>query len=239
MCEPNAWSKRPTALEEIMKRLFLLLSIFSCFAYAQENKPEWVKRSDAYTERVNQAEAQFTPESYGQQGVEGLDDKILDLNPGYLQRSRKATAETIAWLKKSLATEKDPLVGQDLQILIKAEEDSLRGSELNEKYRVPYINVARQVFNGVHGLLDEQVKPERHAAALIRLRKYTGMMKGTQPLTQLAMARIREGIATGRMYPAKSQLERDLTNTAFLEKGIGELFEKYKIDAKNELATLH
>jgi uncharacterized protein (DUF885 family) len=222
-----------------VNRLLVLLSIFSCFAFAQENKPDWVKRSDAYTERVNRTEAQFTPESYGQQGVEGLDDRILDLNPGYLQRSRKATAETVAWLKKSLAAEKDRLVGQDLQILIKAEEDSLRGSELNEKYRVPYINVARQVFNGVHGLLDEQVKPERHAAALIRLRKYTGMMKGTQPLTQLAMARIREGIAPGRMYPAKSQLERDLTNTAFLEKGIGELFEKYKIDAKSELATLH
>src|SRR3954468_6872964 len=181
---------RPRTLEENMKRLFLLLSILSCFAFAQENKPDWVKRSDAYTERVNKAEAQFTPESYGQQGVEGLDDKILDLNPRYLERSRKATRQIIAWLKKSLATEKDPLVKQDLQILIKAEEDGLRGSELNEKYRVPYINAARQVFNGLHGLLDEQVKPERHHAALIRLRKYTGMMKGTKPLTELAMARI-------------------------------------------------
>lgn len=222
-----------------MTRLFLLLSILSCFAFAQENRPEWVKRSDAYTERVNKAEAQFTPESYGQQGVEGLDDKVIDLNPGYLERSRKATRETIAWLKKSLATEKDPLVQQDLQILIKSEEDGLRSSELNEKYRVPYINVARQVFNGIHGLLDEQVKPERHAAALVRLRKYTGIIKDSQPLTQLAMARTREGIGAGKQYPAKSQLDRDLANTAFLEKGIGELFDKYRIDAKNELATLH
>src|SRR5205807_1224835 len=148
---------RPTTLEETMKRLFLLLSILSCFAFAQENKPDWVKRSDAYTERVNKAEAQFTPESYGRQGVEGLDDKIIDLNPGYLQRSRNATNETIAWLKKSLVTEKDPLVKQDLKILIKAEEDSLRGSVLSEKYQVPYINIARQVFNGVHAILDDQV----------------------------------------------------------------------------------
>ena len=222
-----------------MKRLFLLLSILSCFAFAQGNKPEWVKRSDAYTEHVNRAEAEFTPENYGQQGVEGLDDKVIDLNPGYLERSRKVTRETIDWLKKSLAPEKDPLVRQDLQILIKAEEQDLRGSELNEKYRVPYMNAARQIFNGIHGLLDEQVKPERHAAALVRLRKYTGMIKGTQPLTNLAMARIREGIAPGRQYPAKSQLERDLANTAFLEKGIAELFQKYNLDAKLELATLH
>src|SRR5256885_11036092 len=195
-----------------MKKLVLLLFLLSCFAFAQENKPDWVKRSDAYTERVNHAEAQFTPESYGQQGVEGLDDKIVDLNAGYLERSRKVTRETIAWLEKSLATEKDPLVKQDLQILIKAEEDSLRGSELNEKYRVPYLNVARQVFNGIHALLDEQVKPERHAAALVRLRKYAGLEKGTKPLTELAMARIREGIAPGRQYPAKSQLDRDLAD---------------------------
>ena len=222
-----------------MKRLLLLLSLLSCFAFTQESTPDWVKRSDAYTERVNKAEAQFTPESYQQQGVEGLDDKILDLNPGYLKRSRKATSDTIEWLKKSLATEKDPLVKQDLEILIKAEEDGLRGSELNEKYRVPYINVARQVFNGVHALLDEQVKPERHAAALVRLRKYTGMIKGTKPLAELAMARTREGIASGKKYPAKSQLERDLTNTAFLEKGIADLFQKYNLGAKNELGTLH
>src|SRR5205823_3330416 len=183
---------------------------------------------------------QFTPESYQVQGVEGLDDKILDLNPGYLQRSRKATGETIIWLKKSLGTEKDPLVKQDLQILIKAEDDSLRGSELNEKYRVPYMNVARQVFNGIHALLDEQVKAERRPAALVRLRKYAGLEKGTKPLTELAMARTREGIAPGRQYPAKSQLERDLANTAFLEKGIGELFEKFKIEGyKEPLAKLH
>src|SRR3954470_18926977 len=115
-----------------MKRLFLLLSLLSCFAFAQENKPDWVKRSDAYTERVNKAEAQFTPEGYGAQGVDGLDDKAVDLNPGYLQRSRKVTRNTVASLKKSLAGEKDPVVKQDLVILIKAEEDSLRGSELNE-----------------------------------------------------------------------------------------------------------
>src|SRR3954452_13503509 len=231
---------RPRTLEENMKRLFLLLSILSCFAFAQENTPDWVKRSDGYTERVNRAEAQFTPEGYGQQGVEGLDDKILDLNPGYLERSRKVTRNTVASLKKSLATEKDPLVKQDLVILIKAEEDSLRGSELNEKYRVPYINVARQVFNGVHALLDEQVKADRYPAALVRLRKYTGMIKGTQPLTTLAMARTREGMSAGKKYPAKSQLERDLTNTAFLEKGIAELFDKYKIEGyKEPMAKLH
>src|SRR3954469_16828506 len=222
-----------------MKKLLLLLSLLSCFAFAQENTPEWVKRSDAYAERVNKAEAQFTPESYGQQGVEGLDDKILDLNPGYLERSRKATRDTIDWLRKSLATEKDPLVKQDLQILIKSEEDGLRGSELHEKYRVPYINVARQVFNGVHAILDEQVKPERYPAALVRLRKYTGMMKGTQPLTTLAMARTREGMGAGKKYPAKSQLERDLTNTSFLEKGIAELFQKYNLDAKSALGKPH
>jgi hypothetical protein len=222
-----------------MKKLLLLLSVLSCFAFAQENKPDWVKRSDAYTERVNKAEAQFTPESYGRQGVEGLDDKILDLNPGYLERSRKVTRETVEWLKKSLATEKDPLVKQDLQILMKAEEDGLRGSELSEKYEVPYINVARLVFNGVHAILDEQVKPERYPAALVRLRKYAGMIKGTRPLTELAMARTREGIGAGKKYPAKSQLERDLTNTSFLEKGIAELFQKYNLDAKSELAKLH
>jgi len=223
-----------------MKRTVLLFLFISTYVLTQENSPAWVKRSDAYTERVNRAEAQFTPESYGQQGVEGLDDKVIDLNPGYLERSRKATRETIAWLKKSLASEKVAVVQQDLEILIKAEEESLRGSELNEKYRVPYINVARQVFNGIHGLLDEQVKPERHAAALVRLKRYAGLEKGTKPLTELAMARTREGVAAGRQYPAKSQLDRDLANTAFLEKGIGELFEKYKIEGyKEPLAKLH
>src|SRR4029078_5074877 len=109
-----SFAARPRTLEDQMKKLLLLLSFLSCFAFAQKNTPDWVKRSDAYTERVNKAEAQFTPESYQRQGVEGLDDNILELNPGCVERARKATRDTIDWLKKSLATEKDPLVKQDL-----------------------------------------------------------------------------------------------------------------------------
>jgi len=79
-------------------------------------------------------------------------------------------------------------------------------------------------------LLDDQVAPARRQAALVRLKKYTGMMPGTQPITELAMADMRSKLADASLLgPPKDQMERDLQNGAVYRDGIGKLFAKYGI----------
>ncbi len=209
----------------------LILAFVAATAAEKPKEPDWVVRSNQNTRIVLESEAQFAPEAYGSLGVEGLDEKIVDLKPGLSQRTREAASRTTAELKSRLARETDPLVRQDLEILIKNTEDSVRGSLMSDKYDVPCYNVARLVFRGLHGLLDDQVTANRRPAALVRLRRYAGLEKGFTALTKLAEARTRERLATpGLYFPARIEIEKDLADQTFLVDGIGKLFAKYGID---------
>jgi hypothetical protein len=90
-------------------------------------------------------DARFNPESAGASGINGLDEQIIDLKSDSLQRQAhvERTAEKI--LTARLAVERDPLVRQDLEILIHADRESIRGFELREKYDISYPPAAQIV----------------------------------------------------------------------------------------------
>ena len=96
-----------------------------------------IQRSDENARVLLAIQAKFTPESAARLGVPGLDDRITDLTPGYRERARQATREALAELERRREAERDPLVAQDLRILIHSAQLQIRGSELNEQYEVP------------------------------------------------------------------------------------------------------
>ena len=65
------------------------------------------------------------------------------------ERSRHDTEEALKTLRSRLASEQDPLVKQDLEILIQAGERENRLSLAEEKYLLPYQNIGRTIFFGV------------------------------------------------------------------------------------------
>lgn len=197
--------------------------------------PAWVVRSNENTQVLLAVLARFGPEGAARLGVNGYDEQIIDLKPRVNERATQATREAIQVLKGRLAAEKDPLVRQDLEILIKSAEDNIRGNEIGNKYDIPYFNMSQAIFGGLRALLDDQIPAERRKAALVRLRRYAGMEEGYEPVTTLAEARTRErlGVA-GLSGPPKAQVEKDLSNADFFINGIGQLFEKYKIEGYQE-----
>ena len=56
---------------------------------------------------------------------------------------------------------------QDLQILINDADNSVRNSEANDRYLLYYFNPTALIYSGLSGLLQDQVAPERHSAALV------------------------------------------------------------------------
>jgi hypothetical protein len=195
----------------------------------------WIERSDKNAQVLIDVLARLSPEGAGQLGVPGLDEEIFDLKPGFVERSREATRKAGDTLRQRLAEEKDPKVRQDLEILIQATEDQLQGSRLGEKYNLPYFDVTSSVFQGFRTLLDDQVEASRRPAALVRLRKYTGVEPGYTPLTVLAEQFIRSRLdRPGLLGPVKDEIERDLSNTETYLKGIEELFKKYQISGYEE-----
>lgn len=206
----------------------------------QATAPDWVARSNAHTRVVLEAQAKLAPEGAARVGVSGVDDQITDLSPGYTQRIRESVTKTQQELQRRLKAETDPLVRQDLEILLDAIRRQLRGLDISERLLLPYTNAPAAIFNSLRSLLDDQVPQERRRAAVARLRKYTGAEAGFKPFTELALERLRERLPRKELLgPFRDQVERDLGNISFFAKGLDELFKKYDLpDAAPLLANL-
>ena len=200
----------------------------------------WIAVSNRHAQVLLDVLARFAPESAGQFGVTGLDEAVSNLSTENRDKGRAATAAALATLQAARKTEQDPLVRQDLDILIKSAQTNLRGGQLFQERMVPYTDVTALVFGGLRSLLDAQVAAERRPAAVVRLRKYAGLVEGYEPVTAQAMRVTRERLADTKLLPpAKSQVERDLANGPIILQGLEKLFELYKLEGWREpYATL-
>jgi uncharacterized protein (DUF885 family) len=198
----------------------------------------WIAVSNRHAQVLLDVLARFAPESAGQFGVTGLDEAVSNLSTENRDKGRAATAAALATLQATRKTEQDPLVRQDLDILIKSAQTNLRGGQLRQERMLPYTDVTALVFGGLRSLLDAQVAAERRPAAVVRLRKYAGLVDGYEPLTAQAMRVTRERLADAKLLPpAKSQVERDLANGPIILQGLEKLFELYKLEGWREPYT--
>jgi len=192
--------------------------------------PAWVDRSNQYAKILLDAQAPFAPEDMSFMGVPGYDGLVTDLKPAFAARFRAATARSRDELKSKLAAEQDPNVRQDLEIMIRAADEAIATSELNERLTLPWRDAPQIVFNGVRTLLSDQTPPERRALALERLKNYVGQGAQDTPLTELAKARYAERANDAALLrPTKLEVEQALGNVDTYIAGIRDLFAKYKV----------
>jgi hypothetical protein len=198
---------------------------------APAEEVDWVARSDRHAQVLLEVLARFSPEAAGSFGVDGLDEEVRDLRPQVFERSMAADEEAVAELEKRLEAETHPLVRQDLEILIQAAEDSLTSSRLNREHLLPYFNVSRTVFMGIRALVDPQVPKERYPAAVVRLKKYAGLLEGHDPITELAKARTVERFGVkGLLGPFRREVEQDLERAESFIGGIRQLLEGTELE---------
>jgi hypothetical protein len=213
-----------------MRILISFVAASSLLAQATPERLAWVVKSNQNAQILIDLEAKYGPEGASSQGVPGLDDQVSVFTADTAQRRRADTVKARQQLQAKYAAEKDPLVRQDLQILLDAADRQIRAIDANEKTFLPYGDVASLIFFGEKSLLDDQVKPERRAAAVVRLKKYTGVEPGYTPIVQQAEERFREKVKVpGLLGPSKMEVEKDLDNTQTYITGIGLLLEKYKM----------
>jgi hypothetical protein len=205
--------------------------VAAALAARADDTPGWIAKSNANAQVLLDATNKFQPENASQTGFPGFDDKIADLQPGNTQRYVAAEAAARDALAKRLLGETDPLVRQDLEIMIKAATDDITTTLLQDKLLLGYTDVGQLVYFGEFGLLQDQVDPARRPAALKRLRLYTGLEPGTKPITQLAIDRYSEDAADPkRLGSFKARIEQSLANSERYLAGIRELYTHYGID---------
>jgi hypothetical protein len=214
-------------------RSILTLGLLAATAFG--DPPAWVQRSNANAQILLEIGARFFPESAAAGGVSGVDDQIVDLKPNHGERHADALRAAAKTLSERLASEKDPLVRQDLELMIEDTRQEIRQFELQQKYFIPYAGTVQTIFSGIHGLLDDQIAASRYPAALARLRRYTGLEAGYTPVLVLAEREIREKLKQpGLLGPATIAVNEGLSRTQFFVDGIAQLFAKYKIAGYEE-----
>ena len=223
-----------------MRALALTLFLISLPLSAAPNAPQWVQRSNENSRVLNSIFAKYNPEGAGAVGIDGHDAETVQLWPDRTNATQADFKGAIVTFQQRLATEKDPAVRQDLEILIGATKDAIEGNDLNRKYYLPYQDVAQAIFRGYQGLLDPQVPASRYPAALVRLRRYAGMEKGTTPITEQATLLLRDRHKDPKLVgPFKDNLEQDIENSARFLGGVEELFQQSGVKGYEEpLAAL-
>lgn len=201
--------------------------------------PAWVAESDVHARFVLEAQAAFAPESASRYGLVAYDGGTVDLGPRLPERYVAAMERVGAELRRRLADADDPRVRQDLEILLTAIDDDITGTRLGARLFLEWYDVPKLVFEGVRGLLDDQVAPERRGQALARLDRYVGRAPDTTPLATLAKARFDASRAAGRLGPYRPSVDEAIANAPTYAKGIRELFTRYAIpNADAALAAL-
>ncbi len=191
--------------------------------------PEWVATSNNDARILLLAQAETSPEDASSAGLPGYDDKTGDLRPGYMARARTTLTGARDKLQLALASERDPNVRQDLQIMIGAASQQIEGSQLNERMLLDWNDIPGLVFGSEHDLLQDQSPPERRAKALVRLNRYLGLAPGTESIFTQAKARFADSVDGKRIGPVKAEVEQAIANAPTYASGIRDLFTKYKI----------
>ncbi|MFK7887992.1 MAG: DUF885 domain-containing protein [Gammaproteobacteria bacterium] len=187
----------------------------------------WVDTSNEHAQVLLKIFAKYSPEGAGSLGVDGLDEDIFDLGENIYERSTADIQSGIEELEKRLTTATHPKVRQDIRILIKTAQDNVRSSRLQRENMLPYINITQTIFQGTRGLLDPQVPKERYPAAVVRLKKYAGLTRGYEPITELAKARTLERLnIEGLIGPYKGEIEQDLERAETFVSGMEELLKE-------------
>ncbi len=188
--------------------------------------PAWVQESNRHAQILLDIMVKYSPEGASFFGVEGHDDEIVDLKPGYSERQQADLQAAQARLGELRATVSDPLVRQDVDILIKAAEDQRRTLELNRRLLLPFPDIGQLVFQAFQDLLDARVDKKRQQAAVVRLRRYVGAEKGYEPVTKLVRARYEERAADTKLLgPWVVEAQQYLDNQARYLDGIEQLLK--------------
>lgn len=217
-----------------MKRLLgVLMLLMLCAAAPAQAAPAeqaWIARSNGYTNTLLDIQLRHSPESGSQQGVAKYDERIADPSLRDELKARHETEIALDKIKAARARETDKKVREDLDILVKAFELQFRVEDFELQHEVPFDNASESVFQGLRGLLDDQVSAARRPAALIRLRKYAGVEPGFKPYVDLLKQRAVDQMAKpGVVFPSKDRIETELGRNSNYVEGIASLFKQYKL----------
>jgi uncharacterized protein (DUF885 family) len=222
----------------LIRKVGSFLAVASCLSFPRPlpaANPGWIATSNSYTNQLVAIVMEHHPEVGSNEGFSEYDTKIAQPTLADEDQERHETEGVLAKLKEAVNQPHQPEVAQDLQIMIRKVELKFREQDFERAHDVPFYNASGAVYRGLRILLDEQTPNERRAAAVQRIRKYAGLEPGYKPLSEILRQRVMEQMAKpGVVYPARTELETELSRNSNYVDGIAALLTKYKVEGWQE-----
>jgi len=222
----------------LIRKVGSFLAVASCLSFPRPlpaANPGWIATSNSYTNQLVAIVMKHHPEVGSNEGFSEYDTKIAQPTLADEDQERHETEGVLAKLKEAVNQPHQPEVAQDLQIMIRKVELQFREQDFERAHDVPFYNASGAVYRGLRILLDEQTPNERRAAAVQRIRKYAGLEPGYKPLSEILRQRVMEQMAKpGVVYPARTELETELSRNSNYVDGIAALLTKYKVEGWQE-----
>ncbi|WP_404785172.1 DUF885 domain-containing protein [Altericista sp. CCNU0014] len=213
-----------------------LLTCCLCIAIAPvvpsvtAKSPDWVVRSDRFADLLKKAIA-----AEGCQTKLGVSKSLQEIDPAFRACRQQSVLQAVQSLEQSLAREKNDELRLDLEILRDVGQRSLRSYALDEKYRVPYVNLSKAILESFKSTLKETKSSSSQAAILAKLNQYAGLEPGKIALASSLERDIQAQLQKPEVaLPNKDRLETDLKNNASQIDEIQTFLEKQNIPRYKE-----
>ncbi len=192
---------------------------------------DWVADSDAHARVLLEVMAEFNPELATRRGVDGVEDRIMDLEDARFEREQSALIGAIAELRKRQDDEQDPRVAEDIQIMLDWAENQVTGNRLQQEMLIPWFNLPEVIFGSVQAMLDPRFPEERRHLLVRRLERYAGLTEENEPIATLARERIAERMDVEDLLgPYRPELQRHIGSTEQMLAGTRKLLEQSDLE---------
>jgi hypothetical protein len=173
--------------------------------------PDWIVRSNEFADRLSKAIA-----AEDCQKKLAVSESLQEINPAFKACRQKSVLQSVKNLKQKLVQEKNAALRLDLQILLKVGQQQLRSYTLDEKYRIPYIDLSKAILDSLKSTLNESKSTAKQQTVMLaKLKQYAGVEPGKTALTssveQAILAQLQKSEVA---FPSQDQLKRDLKNNA-------------------------
>ncbi|MGH9528819.1 MAG: DUF885 domain-containing protein [Terriglobales bacterium] len=195
----------------------------------------WIATSNGYTNMLLAIVMKHHPEVGSDQGLSQYDTRISQPTFADEDAQRAETAAVLSKLKDAAKQPQQREVAQDLDIIIRRVGLQFREQDFERAHKVEFLNASEEVFSGLRILLDEQTPSGRRPAAVVRIREYAGLEPRYEPLTEILKHRTMEQMAKpGIIYPARLEIQTELSRNSNYLDGIAALMKKYNLTGWQE-----
>ena len=172
--------------------------------------PDWIVRSNMSADLLSKAIAAEDCEK-----KLAVPKSLREINPAFKACRQKGVLNAVQTLERKLAQVKNPELRFDLEILLEAGRQRLRSYELDDKYRVPYVNLSKAILNSLRNTLKQSKSTQEQQAILSKLKQYAGLKPNTTALTTFVEQAIDTQLQKSEFaLPSPEQLEKGLENNA-------------------------